>query len=232
MEKTRSCFMNEQAQPTPADIDPHATADENLTWEVAFEDTQTASQDLADAFGWLREGVRHLDRNAAEGHRQALDMALNERTAEKNRVPSKDLLDELSAKWGFAWSTVADLLDVSVPALRKWRLGGGVNGENRLKIARLSAFCSLLAENCAIPEPAVWLDTPLLTDRYVSPRKLYRLGATAQIALVEFAGLHHSPYELLDHVEPDWRKRYPVRQYEVTTHEDGGPVVGRRDNGR
>ncbi|WP_157437356.1 hypothetical protein [Actinoplanes subtropicus] len=223
--------MSDRADRTAVEMDSHATADENLTWEVAFEDTQTASQDLADEFGWLREGVRDLDRDAAEGHRRALEMALNERTAEKGRAPSNELLRELSSRWGFAWATVADLLDVSVPALRKWRHGGGVSSENRLKIARLCALCSLLAENCAIPEPAVWLDTPLLADRYVSPRKLYRLGTSAHVALIEFAGLHHSPEELLDRVEPDWQDRYPERQYEVSIFEDGGPVIHRRPKG-
>lgn len=220
--------MSEQVQGSPFEADAHATGDENLTWEVAFDDTQTAYQDLAETFGWLREGVRHLDRDAAEAHRRALDMALAERMSDKSKSPAGVLLVELSARWGFSWSSVADLLGVSIPALRKWRRGGGLAGENRVNLARLCAFSEILAENCAIPEPAVWLDTPLLPDRYVSPRKLYVLGTYAQVGLLEFAGLHHSPYELLDRVEPDWRRRYPVREYIVSRVEDGGPAVSRR----
>jgi hypothetical protein len=199
----------------------HATADENLTWEDVAEDESTTSLGAANLIGWRRERFKDEGRKVEDAHRKALELAINERASEHARRSSAELIEDLSIRWGLSWTAISELVGVSIPALRKWRKGGGISGDSHSRLARLAAFNEMLEENCAIGEPALWLDTPLLPDRFVTPRKLYGLGTVAQVGLLEFAGLHHSPEDLLTRLIPNWEQSYPVRRHDALLADDG-----------
>src|ERR1035437_9408290 len=56
---------------------------------------------------------------------------LDERTDHWQTRSVQSLLSELSENWGVGWSGIARMVGVSVPALRKWRLGEPAAPANR-----------------------------------------------------------------------------------------------------
>lgn len=129
----------------------------------------------------------------------------------------KELVGILATEYGFAWVDVARMLGVSVPAIRKWRMAGGVSPENTARLADVAALAYLLSDRGV--RPAAWLSTPLVAGYTVAPKHLYsaeRVGALADIALGT-----GDAQDLLAEFEPDWRSKYDARGYEVARFDDG-----------
>ncbi len=68
-------------------------------------------------------------------HSDSLRIQLESRTDEAAKGAPADLLSEL-ADLGFSWTSVARIVGVSIPAVRKWRQGDAVSGHNRRRLAQ------------------------------------------------------------------------------------------------
>lgn len=201
--------------------EPYSPSAPDLDWG---DDAQTA-RGLADRAGFLRDHLGNLGEDVGETHRQALSASLREAATAKSRKSTGDLLSELSMDRGFAWAAVADLLGISIPALRKWRKDGGVSGPNRARLNQLCAFCDLLAQY-AIDDVAAWLDTPILADYYITPRWLYSRYAQAPVALLELASQTRvDPVCWLEELDARVLAAANRRVHELVTEDDGSVAI-------
>lgn len=116
-----------------------------------------------------------------------------------------------------AWTDAAKMVVVSVLALRKWRIAGGVSGENHRRLAELLAFIRVLHE-VGIKEPAGWISIPMVDGYTVVPMHLY--GSIAAPMLLEVGSSSISPITALDELSPGWRQEYET-DFEVKTAFDG-----------
>jgi len=119
---------------------------------------------------------------------------------------------------GFSWRDIARLVGVSVPALRKWRQGEAPTGDNRLKIARILAFCDYLTSTCLVEEVASYMEMPLTKNAPLTVLDL--LAADRYDLAAEYASGHATATQVLDNFEPTWRDRYRSA-FEVITASDG-----------
>lgn len=171
---------------------------------------------LTNEVAGIRDNARFLHEDAQDLHHAVQVDDLNARTSLKARAGVQDLLQEI-ARRGFAWSTIAELVRVSVPALRKWRAGDGVSGENRREVARLAALCEWLDEYM-ITDVASWFEVPLADEVRVTPASLYEGGRVDLV--LDYAAQRLGPERVLDEFEPGWRDALRSR-FEVFEAEDG-----------
>lgn len=188
--------------------------------------TRTIS-DLVDDSGYLRNRTRilaadttHLQRIADDLHTDTLDAELRTMAQARSKEALEDLLDRLS-DLGFSWRDIARVVGVSVPALRKWRLGGTATGENRRRVATLVAFCDIAGSRFCISDVASWLEAPLDPQTPLTGLDLMA-GGRFDLVLQLVRDRDPDPQAVLDEFEPDWRDRYssPV---EAFTGPDGLP---------
>lgn len=217
-----------------------------LTWEdqtKTSSDSRTTVRDFGrtglsegvlNTTGHLRSRVRiieddakSLGRELADQQHSALEDALERRTTVEARKSVRELLEELG-DLGFAWRDIARLLHVSVPSLRKWRLGEQATGANRRSVARLTAFVRLLADEHLVSDVASWLEMPLSPDYEVNGLDLYEAGRSE--LLYDLASLNITAEEALDAFRPQWRELVD-RSIEVFLAPDGEIGIRQRDNG-
>ncbi len=164
----------------------------------------------------LRDNARFLHDDASELHHRTQQHDLDARTFAKARSSTQELLADLSTR-GYSWRTIAQLAGVSVPALRKWRLGEGSSGENRRKIAQLVALTELLDEYHIADVPS-WLEMPL-SDAVRTTLIDVIAGGSVDLVLDFAANRVTDPQQLLDAFDPDWRSRRS--DFEVYQAPDG-----------
>jgi hypothetical protein len=213
-----------------SDIDELLTGDRTRADSVVptlFEPpTRTSFDELAEHAGHLRSATRLLTQNVAEVHDEVLDVQLEARTEEAAKRSVPELLSELAAL-GFSWRDIARLVGVTVPALRKWRLGGSTTGGHRRAIARLLAFVDVLRSDHLVNHVSSWLEMPI-GDSDLNGIDVYSAGEDRRL-LLHAAG-HLSSEELLDQFDPSWRDKQADR-YEIVTADDGEPIIRvRADN--
>lgn len=133
------------------------------------------------------------------------------------RRDPKEVLGALASEHAFTWLDIARMIGVSVPAIRKWRMGGRVTAENAAELAYLSAFSRLLkAQGIRV---SAWMSIPMVPGFTVAPKHLYSRENAAK--LLDLAADVQDPQHLLDELVPDWRSRYDSHGYEVVRFEDG-----------
>jgi DNA-binding transcriptional regulator YiaG len=148
--------------------------------------------------------LRHRDISSLHGQTQ--DLELNTLAHRRLRDGVGALLEELSDRRGVAWSQLAKVIGVSVPAVRKWRTGQSApSPDNKMLLATLAAFFDLL-DRGIISDPAGWVEAPI-NDTVLSGFDVY-LTPNGPIALLEFANGRISADELLDRQVPGWRERH------------------------
>ena len=182
--------------------------------------TRLSPDVVANSAGALRTDVVRLSADVAESHNQLLDIQLESRTDEASKRAPLDLLGQLS-ELGFSWTSIARLVGVSVPGVRKWRNGESVSGDNRRNLARVVAFVSILSKEHLISDVPSWLDIPL-GGSSLTGIDVYATGRVAD--LTEFAAQHIGGSELLDRTIPEWRQELES-PFEVFTADDGGPAI-------
>ena len=195
--------------------------------------TRTIS-DLVDNSGFLRnwtmvlvDDTRHLHRLADEHHSDTLDAELRISAGEHAKRPLESLLADLS-DLGFSWRDIARVVGISVPALRKWRLGGAATGENRHKVALMVSLCEIARSRYHIGDVAGWLETPLHSEAPVTGLDIMaksRFDLILRLARDQGS----DPEAVLDEFEPDWRDRY-ASAVEVFTGPDGVPGLRLADH--
>lgn len=139
-------------------------------------------------------------------------------------TPALDLLAELHDRFGLEWRRIAQLLGVSVPALNKWRSGGGLAPETDVSLRRLVAFIELLADG-GIGDVASWLASAPIGDLPLTRGDVYRAGGSVDL----LASLHEPKLGevLFDRWLPRWRELRPSRLFhpKVAFDDDGTVLV-------
>lgn len=211
--------MIELPQLTPGGLDRPTAAD---TVPPPQGPPATAELIMHPAAPWRGAGVLDVEATSLSG--ALLRWQLTERTARRERESVKDLLEVLSGR-GLSWSLLARMLHVSVPAIRKWRLGGGATPQNRRELARIVALLDMLEKDVRVEDPAAWLEIPLgsttrtLADAYAADR--------LDLILDYAARRIRSPEELLDELDPGWRRAAAAREFEVFLAADGDLAIRR-----
>ena len=128
------------------------------------------------------------------------------RTSELVGAGGQALLGAL-ADMGFAWSDIARMVGVSVPAIQKWRRGDGLTGENARKLARLVAACEVIQKfNPMITEIALWFEAPIVDEAPVTPIDLWASGD--QQLVFEHARLEVDPLTTMGSFDSNWRETF------------------------
>lgn len=184
----------------------------------AADRTQLIS-DIADQATGLRD-VSHLTaQDIARFTDGVMSSLLEQKTQEAARRSVSSLANSLGER-GFAWRDVARLAGVTVPALRKWRMGEPASPNNRRKLAQIVALVDVIEDRCPDIEDVVsWLEVPVLDDAPTSPMDMLahnRFDLVCRYATDTFT----SPEAILDDYEPDWRERY-ASAFETFVGSDG-----------
>jgi transcriptional regulator with XRE-family HTH domain len=161
-----------------------------------------------------------LDRGRAQDlHNQVRALNLDQRTRNKSRHDVPALLDELAYQHGMAWTHIAEIADVSVSAVRKWRKGNDASPESRSRLAKFAALLDTLEEEAHIEDPATWMEMelPLAAGYYIRPLDLYLNGQ--DMALLDIAEQRRPVEHVLDDIRPDWRATRS--KFEVFDDTDG-----------
>ena len=203
------------------------TATTALTPLRIIQRTRLSDADiLANEAGALRSDVGLLSEDVAQVHGDSLRLQLESRADAAARRSPVRLLDEL-ADWGFSWTSIARVVGVSIPAVRKWRHGNPLSGENRRNLALLVAFVGVLEEDYLIADGASWLDMPLAESSFTG---IDVLAAGQAHGLMQYAAGHISSSDLLDGALPTWRDTLDDR-FEVYEAQDGERAIRMRTEG-
>lgn len=176
---------------------------------------------------YLRTEVDVLGSEMQELHGEVREQDMADRTREKAAKSVADLLKELAGGRGMGWSDIAEVLSVSISAIRKWRKGGDASPGSRLKLARFAALLDVLEEKGLIADPAGWMemDLPLAAGFFIRPLDLYLEGHID--ALIDLAERRQEAVQVLDQVRPNWRDSRS--DYEVFRDVDGERSIRRRE---
>jgi hypothetical protein len=203
-----------QSTTASADLKPMACLEVERTMTI-----EERARDLTEQAGFLRNRTALVTDDATEVHHRSFRVQLDARIARLVTRDPVQLLDEV-ADLGFAWRDVARMIGVSVPALRRWRLGERSTGENRRAIAELLAFIQIIASE--VFEPASWMEVPISGSAPTTAIDLYAAG---QLNIVfDLATGNTAPEAALDLTDPGWRERYRS-DWEVATADDGQPYL-------
>ena len=185
----------------------------------------SAIASLTYAYGGLTGTVRLLSADVEDGRREVRSIDLDLRISAKAASGAELLLEELSTGRGLGWSEIAQLCEVSVSAVRKWRAGEAISPERRRALARLAAFLDLLEEVGPVNEPVGWLNMRMSDQLTVTAADLYIDGRADD--LLEHAQGHLGLDALLDRWNPNWRTA--VRsEWKIVNRPDGERVLTRR----
>lgn len=176
---------------------------------------------------YLRTEVEMLGGEVQELHGEARELDLTDRTFEKTKKSVPGLLEELAGERGMGWSDIAEVVGVSISAIRKWRKGGDASPESRLKLARIAALLDVLEEKGLVQDPAAWMEMylPLDSGYFIRPLDLYLEGHV--LALIDLAEQRQTVAQVLDQVKPNWRTSRS--DFEVFIDTDGQRSIRRRD---
>jgi transcriptional regulator with XRE-family HTH domain len=176
---------------------------------------------------YLRTEVDTLGGEVQELHGEARELDLADRTFQKTKRSVSALLEELTNERGMGWSDIAEVVGVSISAIRKWRKGGDASPESRSKLARIAAVLDLLEEKGLVQDPAAWMemDLPLDSGYFIRPLDLYLEGHI--VALIDLAEQRQTVAQVLDQVRPNWRNSRS--DFEVFIDTDGQRSIRRRN---
>ena len=190
--------------------------------------SQTRAPSVRADYDYLRTAVDALAGQVQEAHGAALEDDLTDRTVEKSKKSVPQLLDELTAERGMGWSDIAEVVGVSVSAVRKWRKGGSASPQSRWKLAKIATFLNVLEEKVLVQDPAAWMEMELSMDPgyFIRPIDLYLEGHVTE--LIELADQRQTTSEVLDRVRPNWRQNRSG--HEVYVDYSGERAIRLREN--
>lgn len=175
---------------------------------------------------YLRTEVDMLGGEMQELHGFVREHDLADRTLEKSKKSVTSLLEELAVQRGMGWSDIAEVVGVSVSAVRKWRNGGVARPESRLKLARIAALLDVLEAKGIIEDPAAWMEMNFTLEPgdFIRPLDLFLEGHVNE--LIELAEQRQTTAQVLDQVRPNWRQSRS--DFEVYLNVDGERATRRR----
>lgn len=172
----------------------------------------------------LRDAVNVLHEQSETLHQVLQDYDLNDRAAIKARGNAPALLDELYSIRGLGWSEIAQSVNVSLSAVRKWRSQGDCIAENRLALARVAALLDL-AEEAFVVDPGGWLLTPLVADYTV---RYLDLVAAGRYDLVLYSAFQRkTATQAMDDFDANWRSSRR-RKFDIIVDNDGVRSLNRK----
>lgn len=174
-------------------------------------------QELTEETGYTRNVARAVSGKAEELHGKSQIQTWRILTAELSKRPALELLEALS-DYGFSWRHIAQMVGVSVPAIRKWRKGQRVSPDSHRELAAVKAIVQMVQENYLVPEVASWFEMPILKGVSVTPVDLF--SADQPDLVFEHARGQVDPEEILTKLDPNWRETY-ASAFEVFEASDG-----------
>ena len=193
------------------------TSPEQVTRTRTIDEVVAEVGHLRSRTRLLGEDVAETDRDVGEAYREALSDQLDVKARMTAKRSVADMLGEL-ADAGFSWRDIAALVGVSVPAVRRWRLGEPATGANRLAVARTVALVEMLRDDHLVSDVASWMEVPLVSAAPVTAIDLAAAGLFQEV--IEIAANHSTGEDVLDRTQPGWRERYRS-DYEVFEAPDG-----------
>jgi hypothetical protein len=196
---------------------------------AGYDDPATsATRTLSLRADYLRTDIDTLGGEVHELHGEARKLDLANRTVEKAKKSMPALLEELTATRGMGWSDIAEVVGVSISAVRKWRKGGDASAGSRTGIARFASLLDVLEEKGLVQDPAGWMgmDFPLDNGYFIRPLDVYLDGHA--IALIDLAEQRMTVAQVLDEVRPGWRASRS--DFEVFADDDGQRSIRQRRN--
>jgi len=193
------------------------TSPEQVTRTRTIDEVVAEVGRLRSRTSLLGEDVAETDGDVGEVYREALSEQLDVKARMTAKRSVADMLGEL-ADAGFSWRDIAALVGVSVPAVRRWRLGEAATGANRLAVARIVALVAMLRDDHLVSDVASWMQVPLVPGAPVTAIDLAAAGLFQEV--VEIAAGHSTGEDVLDRAQPGWRERYRS-DYEVFEAPDG-----------
>lgn len=185
-----------------------------------FSIPRTQSASLVALSKDVHRDVRALHFGSAAVRRSVLVADLDDRQqAVAAAEPAKLLRTLVDA--GMSWRDVARLVQVSVPAVQKWRRGGDITGANRLRLARVVALLDVLSAN-AIAEQVSWLEMPVKNG--VSISRMDMLADGRFDLVLELVSDDHTTVPVdgvLDEFEPSWRTSRVDSHFETFVDAEG-----------
>jgi transcriptional regulator with XRE-family HTH domain len=140
------------------------------------------------------------------------------------RYAMPTLLSTLAER-GLSWSSIAKIVGVSIPGLRKWRRGESASPSSRRSVAILLAAIEVLENRLMVQDPASWLEIPLATTS-ITLADVFSAGRLD--LLLDYARRWiTTPEQLLDLFHPSWRDDYR-REFETFVAPDGELAIRRR----
>ncbi len=204
------------------DVVDKSTAGEAPQVHRLSDRRQTGGSALND-WSALRDRVGILDREVADGYRGVRRRQLDERTTVIAQREPRELLDELATAWGLSWALIARLVGVTSAAVRKWRRGESITGDNRRGIARVIAFLESVTQSAnPLSDVASWLEMPISDDTDYSAIDLY--GAGELDLVLDLAAQAIGAHDALDRFDPAWRDKAD-RRFTVIEAPDGLPAI-------
>ena len=137
-----------------------------------------------------------------------------------------DALTDLREKWGLSNSEIARALHTSPNVIRHWRNGVEPNADEVARADRLNYFLTDLHDQAGIAEPAAWMAEHLADGYTVTRWDLYTAGVRRDLLPAHARGSITNE-ELLDMVDPDWRRTYWTSFKTVEAEDSGTSIVGK-----
>ncbi len=170
-------------------------SDSTLTKISPAENCERRAYDLLNERKAAVHRIKTDVEEQREWHERTVRALLAERGDIKAQLGLKGLLTELTEIHGLGWSELARLVSVSVPAVRKWRLGGDITTPRRVALSRLAALLELLGSE-GVQDPAAWLSLPLDGNGGVSKSEIFTAGHASDLLL--YAKQELSQQDLLE----------------------------------
>lgn len=205
-------------------------AADNAADTDVWRTTQTSPELLEASWRERRQHTIGAARKAANDHLVHYTQRLRDLSDANVKRAVGDMLTELSETYGVAWSDIAAALQISVPALRKWRKNtSGTTPENHRKLAQLTAFYTLLAD--MVSSPARWMSMPMVEGFNVTPADVYSPDHAERLLDLAAGNAGTTPEGVLDKIAQDWREKWNS-EYEVIEAADGEPSMRPRQTTR
>ena len=186
-------------------------------------DRRRTGGEVLNAWSALNDRVDDLGREVTNGYQGVRRRQMDERTTVIAQQEPRALLDELATQWGLSWAIIARLVGVSAAAVRKWRRGESITGDNRRAIARVIAFLENTAQSLnPVSDATSWLEMPISDATDVSGVDVFVAGHWE--LLLDLAAERVSPHDVLDALDPDWREKSEQR-FVVEDAPDGLPAI-------
>ncbi|QGU03146.1 hypothetical protein CKALI_11510 [Corynebacterium kalinowskii] len=196
---------------------PQANERPRDAFQVGNFDPFSEMSKLAERAGHHRSMVGFARTQAEKIHGDAQAAAWRMKTAELKKSPAYDLLDNL-VELGFSWRHIAQLVGVSVPAVRKWRKGQSISPDSRQKLAALNAALDIIQNTHYVTEVASWFEMPVVDSAPITPIDLYVSQRTDLI--FDYANGQEDPEDILTKFNPQWREEF-ASDFVVTMESDG-----------